>query len=241
LAAKASALAERLQQRNRQTAAEAQRQLQLRGALSQSRQWLEQLELEKMRTETAPAKAIVVESYPTPLSRTVEGHETHFQLRDGLIARIPLDKLVEELKADALRQKHRLLSQPEFTATVGPLDGFWLRYTFQRHDITPEIAMASGRSGSYAQLKRWTLIPAASQLGETVEVALAPGSDFHAALSKLRPQRSTVTIWVYPDGFDALRPLKKELYRLGFAVAIRPLPQGMPIAGSPDGSRSAAQ
>jgi hypothetical protein len=46
---------------------------------------------------------------------------------------------------------------------------------------------------------------------------------------------------VYPDGFEAFRQIRKELYRLGYTVAARPLSAGTSISGSPDGSKSAAQ
>ena len=43
------------------------------------------------------------------------------------------------------------------------------------------------------------------------------------------------------DGFAAFRRIKEELYRLGFATAGRPLEQDMPIGGSPQGTKSAAE
>ena len=78
-------------------------------------------------------------------------------------------------------------------------------------------------------------------LGEPPDVALNDGSAFRKALAKLRPGHHTITIWTYEDSFDAFRQIRKELYRLGFITAARPLPQGQPISGSPDGSKSAAQ
>jgi hypothetical protein len=149
-----------------------------------------------------------------------------------------LESLVERLKQSAERQKHKLLKLPEFTDTVGPLGGFRLRYTFERHDVTAETGMLSG---SYARLRRWTLIPISGQLGEPVDLALDEGSEFLQVVSKLRPGRSSITIWTYQDSFASFRRIKKELYRLGFSVAARPLPLGIPISGSPQGSKSAAQ
>jgi hypothetical protein len=57
----------------------------------------------------------------------------------------------------------------------------------------------------------------------------------------LSPNRYTITIWTYPDSFDEFRKLKKILYQQGYAVAGRPLPEGMPIGASPSGSKSSAQ
>ena len=55
------------------------------------------------------------------------------------------------------------------------------------------------------------------------------------------PRDTTITLWVYPDSFDLYRQLKEELHNLGFATAGRPLPEGVLIGGSSDGTRSSAQ
>ena len=52
---------------------------------------------------------------------------------------------------------------------------------------------------------------------------------------------ATITLWTYPGSFDDFRKLKKELYRLGFPVAARPLPDGVPISASSQGSKSTAE
>jgi len=209
--------------------------------LGESRRQLDELKHLRAQAETASAAPIVVESYPTPISRAVDANEAHFQLRGGAIVYIPLEALIQRFKADALRHVDQLRDLPEVTDTVGPEGGFRLKYTMERKDISPEMARTTGHGGSYAQLKRWTLIPTASELGEPADVALAEGSAFRKALAKLRPGRHTVTIWLYPDSFDAFRQIRKDLYRLGYAVAVRPLPEGIPISGSPEGSKSAAE
>jgi hypothetical protein len=60
-------------------------------------------------------------------------------------------------------------------------------------------------------------------------------------LAAFDPRQATVTVWVYPDSFDQFRQIKEELYKLGFLTASRPLPDGQPITGAPQGTRSAAQ
>jgi len=198
-------------------------------------------ELERLRTavESAPAEPIQIESYPTPLSRPVAGREIHFQLRGGRVAAIPLDPLIEQFKSDAERNVQRLRDQPEMTDTVGPEGGFRLRYTLERMDVNPDRPGARG--GSYVRLRRWTLIPVADDLGETLDEALRPDSQFHQVLADRRVRGATVTLWTYPDSFDAFRRIKKELYLAGFPVAGRPMPEGMPISGSPEGSKSASE
>ena len=183
----------------------------------------------------------MVENYPTPISHAVNSNEAHFQLSGGSIVHIPLQELLEQFQADGKRKAYKLAELPEITETIGPVNGFRLKYTLERRDLTPEEAKAHGRMGSYVQLKKWTLIPVVDALGEPPDVALNEGSAFRKALAKLRPGQHTVTIWTYEDSFDAFRQIRTELYRLGFTTAARPLPLGQPITGSPEGSKSAAQ
>ncbi|OHB71963.1 MAG: hypothetical protein A2V70_02935 [Planctomycetes bacterium RBG_13_63_9] len=241
LATMLAAAEHQLQSGRQQMDTGAQETFDLRQRVSESKLKLEQLRDQRLWAETTRSEATVVESYPTPLSRTVDGRQAHYQLRGGRIVPIPLDELVDRFKENAQRQKYRLLESPELTDTVGPLGGFRLRYTMVRQDISPETAMITGRGGSYAELRRWTLIPVSGQLGEPAETALAEGSEFRRSLSKRLPGRNTITIWTYPDSFAEFRQIKKDLYSMGYSVAARPLPHGVPISGSPEGSKSAAE
>jgi hypothetical protein len=210
-------------------------------SLSEARLQLDRLNQKTTEAEAAEAPPVIVENYPTPISRMVDSDESHFQLSGGSIIRVPMQELMEQFQADARRKVYKLQSLQEITETLGPVDGFRLKYTLERHDMTPEEAKETHRMGSVVHLKRWILIPVANPLGEPVEVALNDGSAFRQALLKLKPGRHTVTIWTYDDSFDAFRQIRKELYRLGFSLAVRPMPQGQPICGSPEGSKSSAQ
>lgn len=241
LATAASALEQKIDACRRRLDEQSRADFDLRQSVADSRQRLEQIRQRRMEVEETPAEPIVVENYPTPLSETVDGEEAHFQLRAGRVALIPLEALLTRFRSDAQRQVYKLLGQPELTDTLGPEAGFRLRYTLERVDVSPEMAMATGRGGSYARLKRWTLIPASGQLGEPLDAALAEGSEFRRALTGFRPGRTTITLWTYPDSFEAFRQLRAMLYQQGYAVAGRPLADGSPISGSPDGTKSAAQ
>ena len=85
-----------------------------------------------------------------------------------------------------------------------------------------------------------TLVGVAGPYGSIAE-ALGPSSEFRRRLALLDPKETTATVWVYEDSFADYRRLNDELYRLGFAVAARPLTKGLQIQGSADGTRSAAQ
>jgi hypothetical protein len=241
LATTVSALAQKIEAHRKQLDAQKRQRFDLARNLSDARWQLDQLAQTREQADTAEAEPTVVENYPTPISRLVDSDEAHFQISGGAIIHIPLEELLEQFQADARRKAYKLRELPEITETIGPVDGFRLKYTLQRHDVTPEEAKATGRMGSYVRLKKWSLIPVAEGLGEPADAALGEGSAFHKALSKLHPGRHTITLWTYDDSFPAFRQIRKELYRLGFLTAARPLPQGQLISGSPDGSKSAAQ
>ena len=224
-----------------QLAAQSQEDAQRGQSIAEARARIAQLERERQAIVQSPAAPVQVECYPTPLSRAVEGHEVHFQLRRGRLAHVPLDSLVREFESDVQHKIYKVRDLPEMTEVVGPLEGFRLRYTVERVDVSPGEARATGRGGSYARLKRWTLIPVSDDLGETLDDAFKEGSQFRQVLASPLAKDSTVTIWTYPDSFQDFRRLKKELYRLGYPVAARPLPEGTPISGSPEGTKSAAE
>lgn len=213
----------------------------LKNGLTSAQASLDQILRERDLTLQTDSKPVLVESYPTPLSKTVHGREAHFQLRDGRIAYVPWDELLNRFVADARQNAHKLQRTSELTETVGPVDGFRLRYTLVRRELSLDLQMATGRRGSYPVLLVAKMIPIMSQLGETFDEALSEGSEFRQILSRHRPGRTTITLWTYPDSFDLFRRLKKELYRMEFPTAARPLPWGVPISGSPEGTKSAAQ
>ena len=240
LATATEAMRRKVQQRRESLDSKSQSQFDFSRQLADARAQVAQLESAKTQIESSRPETIEVKALPTPLAKTVRGKEAHFQLRANRITWIPLEQLLEEFKQDARSKASQLLSMPEFTEIVGPFGGFRLRYTLERHQISPELAMATGAGGQYAQLRRWTLIPTSSTLGETVDEALAPGSRFRRRIASLSPD-TTITVWTYNDSFEDFRRIKEDLFASGFDTAGRPLPDGVPIGGSPEGTRSAAQ
>jgi hypothetical protein len=89
-------------------------------------------------------------------------------------------------------------------------------------------------------LSEWQLQPEPDLDTETVEEALQPGSNFIRALRSADADAS-LTFWVYPDSYELFRKVQKYAHAVRFVVAARPLPFGVQIAGSPQGSRSAGQ
>ena len=204
---------------------------------------LEEIQRRRLEVQTARPDSIVVESYPTPIGRAVDNKEVHFHLRLDRVAYVPVEKLVLLARDDAKRKADKLADRhdlPEFTETVGPEDGFRFRYTAERFERVEKTPQGPAR---YVGLRvsQWTVIPVSGQVGEPVDEALAPSSEFRRALAGSKPDQTTLTIWVYPDSFDAFRRLRKELHQLGYKVAARPLPEGVMIAGSPKGTKSEAE
>jgi hypothetical protein len=241
LAAALVARRQELDARRAQLSGQAQQTLDAQRELASAPALVDQLQ-QDLDSTAAVKKRVEVESYPTPLARVVQGKEEHFQLRGGRIAHIPLEELLARLKADAPSQFWKLKDLPEATGMAGPIDGFRLRYTFQKVEVPLEDQIAGKRLvGSFAQLSQWTLVPSDNLLGETLEEALGPQSNFRSVLARHKARDTTITLWTYPDSFGEFRQLKKELYLLGFPIAGRPLPADAPIGGSPRGSKSAAQ
>lgn len=175
----------------------------------------------------------VLEHFPTPMARTVFGTELHFRLQGGRISFVPWDELVARLKADAPNKVQRLRSAERTEETLAPFGGYVLKYALRK-------TQSGGQT--LVELERFVLLPTGQNPGEPLHEALAnPHSELLSRLNELGPRKATLTVWTYPDSFEEFRQLKAEMYKRGYLTAARPLPNGMPIGGSPDGSRSSAE
>ncbi len=182
--------------------------------------------------KTVAPKTITIDSYPTPIGKMVDGKEVHFQLTGGRITFVPFEALIDKLKIVARERAQKMDGQSEIVDSLGPVGGFRMRYTLERLE-TPH--------GNYLQLAHVELLPTSNQLGEPMDEALSPKSRLREKLDMMPPRQYTITVWTYPDSFTEFRKLKKELYGMGYLVAGRPLPVGMPIGASPRGSKSSAE
>lgn len=169
-----------------------------------------------------------IEHRQTPIVRSVDTRESHFILQNGRILCIPLDSLIQEYQRRLQTVSKSLITTGVRTDIVGPMSGFLLH---------AEARLVGGSVEVF-----WKLQPPSDPLaGETLAMALAPVSQFRHELEKLDPEKDVLTFWIYPSGFSDFLQLKEDLYRSGFAIASRPLPEGTPIAGSPFGQKSVAQ
>ncbi len=171
---------------------------------------------------------IVLEHLPTPMAKTVFGREMHVRMKNGLVTVIPWDRLVKTLREHVPLAARRNASRKAIEDTLGPVDGFLLKY---RMNAVP---------GGF-ELDRFELETIPSNPGESLPESLSPGGRLRLEMASRNPSETVVTVWVYSDSFDEFRQLKTALFEEGFLCAARPMPDGIPIGASPRGSRSAAQ
>lgn len=220
--------------------AEQQQRYDAQRELIAARAELSGLDRSVQAAEGSIPKTAIIEHLPTPMAKTVFGKEIHFQLSGGKITYVPWDELVEKLQDEARQKMWRLKDASQITETVGPISGFLMRYQLKKTQQT-----VTTRAGTAVQqrveLDNFVLIPVDESLGEPAAEAFLDGSRMHSILAKNNPDKSTITIWTYPDSFNEFRDLKHELFSRGYLTASRPMPEGVPIGGSPRGTRSAAQ
>lgn len=205
--------------------------------LAQSQQAV-QRELVRISNQQAPIKQL--EHQLSPVGRMVEGEEIHFRLAGNRISFVPMNELVRLLKVDIERRKEIMLTRPAYQGTIGPVQGFTMDYVLQRDNLSLAEELKFGSGVMRMTVTGWILRPQSDLPSESLTEALRPDSRFHRHL--LQAGRNTaITFWVYPDSFELHRELKQHTHESGFWVASRPLPEGVPIAGSPQGSKSLAQ
>lgn len=236
-----TAIEQEVSQREQQLSAAQQEQLEKKRELLAARSELGEVKTSRETLERAPLTPNVIEQLPTPLAKAVFGQEVHFQLLGGRLTYVPWDEMVEALKREAPANVYKLKDASEVTETLGPIRGFRMEYTLRRSRQISPVGRGTVAVGSTIELDRFILIPVNERLGEPLEQAYRENSELLAMLSRYEPKRTTVTVWVYPDGFGKFRELKARLYEWGFLASARPMPDGHPIGGSPRGSRSAAE
>ncbi len=182
----------------------------------------------------------VIQHVATPMAKTVFVREEHFRLQQGRLVYVPLNTLTNRLRSEAPKKVWKLKNVKQITETIGPEDGFYLRYTLRRNRV-PFPTGAGIAAREIVELDRFVMIPVSDLDGETVSEAMQEGSQFRLRLDGWSPQDTIITVWAYPDSFREFRELKRTLYDVGYLTAARPLPGNQLISGSPNGTRSAAQ
>ena len=240
-----TAFEQELKDRRAELSADQQRDFDLRRQLVESQAKLENLTREQVALLAQPNEVEAIENQPTPMARRSTGREVLLHLSAGHLAIIP-EELVGETINDVKENIWRLKSQQDYIGTVGPINGFRLRYSVA---LVPVNGVASDDGPmAGAPYKRpamvrpeliwYEIIPVTSPLGDPVAKAIEPNSELRQVLHDHPPDTATVVIAVYPDSIHELHELKRELYAAGYATAEVPCVAGRPIKGSPYAPRS---
>jgi len=177
----------------------------------------------------------------TPVSQLVTDKEWHFLLSENRVSYVPINELLADLKNQVIKRGSWLAKYREHHGSVGPIKGYTMKYVVERQVLSAIDQLRNGGSGGFrVGVTQWEIDADDDVPDESQAAALQVHSQFFQALSDIGPG-STLTFWVYPDSFELYRSLQKHAHSLGYQVAGRPLPFGVPIAGSPAGTRSAGQ
>jgi len=225
--------AEGLQSIERQRTATAQEMEQLRRMAAQLAQMV------RDRAATAPS-AKKLEHRITPIGQVVTGKELHFRVINNQVSVVPLERLIERLKNQIDRHKDWIAKSRQQLGQVGPIDGYTMHYVVQRDNASVVDELRMGPGMFRISVSEWRVEAERDAELESATEALQQGSRFMSAIATAEPG-SSLTFWVYPDSFETYTELKAYCQQQNFLIAGRPLPMGIPIAGSPNGSRSTGQ
>lgn len=189
--------------------------------------------------EEEPAKK-TLSHHVSPVGRVVYGDEVHFRISAGMISHVPVEELTEILRDNIRQNGSWLIKYNRHAGQVGPVEGYQLDYVVARQPMSPVDELRSGRGMVRISLSQFIIRPLPGLEEEQVARSIREGGLVYRQLAT-RPPGSPVTLWVYPDSFAEYREVAAFAQRNGFIVAGRPLPKGMPISGSPHGSKSVAQ
>jgi hypothetical protein len=212
----------------------------LEEALGERKQVLSGLLAEFEEAQNARPPSVEVRHKLNPISQEITGEELHFRVSGGRVSVVPMNLLVERIRAQLERQKDWLATRGRHEAVVGPVDGYTMQFRVEKRALSPRDRSRLGYGAYKIAVTHYELVPEPDLVGETAEEALRRKSKFAQAV-KSAPDGAALTFWVYPDSFHAYRILQAACQAEGFIVAGRPLPEGVPIRGSPDGSHSAGQ
>ncbi len=211
-----------------------------------------QLELEKLTrkqigliaADTGP-EIEQIDFEPTPIVRGRVTDEVLLRLEADRVVYLPVNELKQELEYSmaSIRNSFSSMSGEEasFERLVGPIDGFALRCLFSRRLVqTAEGTMVVGG------LKVARLEPQAGLYGtgpptESLNEAMQANSRLLNRLRTVDPKKTVITLITYPDSFDVLPQLEKNLRERGYRVAKSLQRSGKPIAFSPGGKTTVLQ
>lgn len=174
------------------------------------------------------------------IGTVIHGKEIYFRVARGRISAVPLEELSEMVGEKVRSNRDWLIKSNKHQGQVGPIDGFIMKYEVVREQASMVDDLRRGFGMVKLVVPRFLIEPVPGVHEEPVAEALQSDGLFVRRLAQTAPD-TAITIWVYPDSFSDYRRLAEFAQQHGFIVAGRPLPAGMPIAGSSSGSRSVGQ
>jgi len=201
---------------------------------------INQLSKEILDHESKKPLPKTLEHKITPVARIVEGDEIHFRIKNNRIAYMPINELTEDLKRRVVKNRQTLMQTHNLTGTVGPINGFSMKYSVSLQEAPVADQLRSGGGLVRIGVDGWEIMPEKEVQGETEAQAFKQGSNFDSYIAN-SGQKTTLTLWVYTDSFSLARKVQAHAQQMGYRVAARPLPEGVPIIGSPNGSKSFSQ
>jgi hypothetical protein len=199
-------------------------------------------ELEALRTQPVVKQVL---RYQTPVARTVQSEEMHFEIKNGRVTFLDVEAMVREITQGLQARGDQLRTSFQLTDETSPIGAFKLRYVIARERGLMD-SVIGGRTPAERDsfrfgIESWEAVPIRADRGETPEQALAAGSEFRRLIDHLDATQTAVTFWVYPESFSLYRQLRDYCVRRALLVAGRPLVDGIPIASSRQGTASRGQ
>lgn len=219
---------------------QAQRQLEAVAEETRLQRELSELQRQRQAKTAAQSKEIQLVHYPTPIAKTVFSDEVHFRLENGRLAYVPLNELLEQMKAEWKYKAEKLGQAPSTVEQIGPIENFRMEYELIAESPDPALSPDLSR-GMIIRFNKFLIMPIEPNPGEPLEIALAEPSQFRQRLQRLPPGKTTISIWVYPESYEQLLTLRTWLREQGYPTACWPLESGRPITGGPNGLRTTAQ
>lgn len=232
-----TAVQQEIDSRRAALGADEQHDFDLRQKLVAAQIKLDELTQEQVGLMSRAAEVEVIENKPTPIARKSTGRAVYLQLRNNHLAVIPFEQVESELADDFKSNLWRVRDTSRFTRTIGPYDGFRLRYYVERRSATVRVNEQAelDRRGDVTSLTRFEFIPVSEPLGESVDDALSENSVLSQRLESFPSDAGIVAVLVFPDSLAELHRVKRWLYDAGYSVAESPVPPGRWVSFSTQG------
>src|SRR6185312_11897239 len=130
-----------------------------RQKLATAQATLDELTREQIGLMSGDTKAEDLECQPTPVAKAVSGKEVHVLLSDDHVAIVPFDELLDQMKEDARANVWRMKQQADLERTIGPMNGFRLKYYFVREDVVGKSQGGGYVTGSVSRFSHCYLLP----------------------------------------------------------------------------------